>query len=121
MTKINTLQKINIPEENKVFILLSGLFIVYAFLLPDYIDPAFLDWTQYIYRHGLGRIYETGSNYLPVYHYFLWAFGKIENSPEKIAENIKYLKLFSLVIEFIAVYFALWIVSVNRKREHNLA
>lgn len=120
MFKINTLQKINMPEENRLFFFLSGLFILYAFFLPAYTDPSFLAWAQYIYKNGLGRIYETGSNYLPLYHYCLWIFGKLQSSPEKIAENIKYIRLFSLAIEFIAVYFVLGLVNMTRKKEYNL-
>ena len=62
-------------------------------------------WATYIYEHGLGNVYDSGTDYLPLYHYVLFLFGKLQDSAEEIKQNIHYLKAFSLVFHFISGYF----------------
>jgi Gpi18-like mannosyltransferase len=60
----------------------------------------FIKWAQHNYTYGLRNAYGSGTDYLPVYQYVLWIYGKLCGSNEVIAERINYLKLFTLVFEF---------------------
>lgn len=57
-------------------------------------------WSTYNLTHGWAKIYESGTDYLPFYHYLLGIFGRIQGSPEEIAENIGYMKYVNLMFEF---------------------
>jgi Gpi18-like mannosyltransferase len=57
-------------------------------------------WSTYNLTHGWSKIYESGTDYLPLYHYILGTFGRIQGSPEEIAANIGYMKCFNLLFEF---------------------
>ncbi len=57
-------------------------------------------WSSYNLTHGWSKIYESGTDYLPLYHYVLGVFGRIQGSPEEIAANIRDMKYFNLMFEF---------------------
>lgn len=65
-----------------------------------------IGWSTYITNHGIGNAYESGSNYMPLYHYFLWFYGKLAGSPEAIKAYIPYLRTFTILFDF----WGLWMV-----------
>jgi Gpi18-like mannosyltransferase len=70
------------------------------------------EWAKTIYIDGLANVYTGGTDYLPLYHYFLKAYTLFQNSPEAIETNLKYLKLFSLAFHILSGYHLLsWIKS----------
>jgi len=57
-------------------------------------------WTQIIFTEGFRNIYKSWTDYLPLYHYVLFFFGKIQGSVEAIADHIYKLKTITIFFEF---------------------
>jgi Gpi18-like mannosyltransferase len=94
----------------KYICLFSLLFFTYCALLPsrwvafwDMMDWA--NWSVYMFKYGLQHVYNSSSDYVPLYQYILFLFGKIQGSIDAIDHNIHYLKLFTLVFDFIAGFY----------------
>ncbi|MGI4734277.1 MAG: hypothetical protein ACRYG7_03770 [Janthinobacterium lividum] len=104
------------------YLLLFGLLlsVVPRAGLPD--DVGFwVRWATYIFDNGLGNVYEVAdNNYNPLYHYILWAYGKLAGSTQKIAYYQHALKGFTLLFDFAG---ALWAASLvpDRRRRFGLA
>jgi Gpi18-like mannosyltransferase len=103
------------PDINEYTI--SGI-VVFAFLfilcayLPGFADDVncWRRWAVHIHEHGLSNIYDSDSNYLPVYHYILWFYGKICGTKEAIESNVFVLKWITLLIEAVGfVYVYKWL------------
>ncbi len=58
-----------------------------------------------MHRHGLLHVYDSGADYLPLYQYVLWIYTKIAGSEVAIVQNIHYLKLFTLLIDLLGVWY----------------
>ena len=56
-------------------------------------------WTCLSFTDGLTHIYKSDTNYLPLYQYIMWAFGKIQGDTSLIWENIYKLKSLTLFFE----------------------
>lgn len=76
------------------------------------------EWASHIRVHGLQQAYVgSGTDYPPLYQYFLWLFGKLNGDPVLIEKRIYYLRIFTLVFEF----FSLWLVAdMTGRRRHFL-
>jgi len=72
-------------------------------------------WSSVFLEHGIVKGYEiSGCNYLPVYMYFLKAFGWFNGSVDEIYRNINYVKVFTLVFDFAGIYLILsYLVKFN--------
>jgi len=57
------------------------------------------EWAKFSFTEGLSNIYKSGTDYLPLYQYILFFFGKIQGSIEAIADNIHKLKTFTIFFE----------------------
>lgn len=97
-------------------VLLLGLFF---FLMPrtghPYDNYCWKTWTKYILTYGIGRIYSSGSDYLPLYYYILKVFGLIWQNPDKIDLNIQYIRLITVFFQFISGFFFTKIVYEKYK------
>lgn len=84
------------------------LYLFLAILIPKSGHPSdfncWTDWTSAIFSKGLGNIYCHGTNYLPLYQYFLMLFGYFQGSVSNIHENINSLKYLNLLFDVIGVY-----------------
>jgi Gpi18-like mannosyltransferase len=104
---------------NHLYVYVSLLiFTVIYILLPtgchEGDTSCWIAWSKYVFNNGLGNIYNSTSDYLPLYHYFLKLYAKICGSKELIVSNIHYLKLYSLFFHIITGYFlVLWLKKVN--------
>jgi Gpi18-like mannosyltransferase len=65
----------------------------------------FKTWATHIYQHGLTNTYTIWNDYMPFYQYALFAFGKIAGSEAAIVKYVFYLKLFTLVFDYAALYY----------------
>lgn len=74
-------------------------------------------WSKQIFEFGLGNVYGSGTDYLPLYHYFLKFYSFFQNNPEQIEKNIQYLKLISLFFHFVTGYF---LICLIKEGEQNL-
>jgi Gpi18-like mannosyltransferase len=63
-------------------------------------------WSRNIFKNGLNHAYLSDTNYLPLYQYFLWAFGKLAGSEQGIVRWFHYLRCFTILFDF----WALWMV-----------
>ena len=109
--------KISTYKEYLIVYLL--LFVSFIILLPktghagDF--NSWYEWTKYIFAHGLGNAYKSGTNYLPLYQYFMFLFGKIQGSEEYILRYIFYLKIFAIIFDFITGFFLLRLIQEHFK------
>lgn len=99
-------------SENKtVLSFLLAVFVLFLFLIPDTTTPGKFDrrcwitWSNYISGNGLGNVYKLGVNYLPLYHYVLYLYGKLYESTEGIIYHINSLKYITFFFELLGVYF----------------
>ncbi|QNJ98383.1 hypothetical protein [Constantimarinum furrinae] len=102
-----------------VSVLLYALFI---FLMPQssyHLDMLLWQkWTVHTFEYGLGNAYGSGTDYLPLYHYILYLFGKIQGSTAKIAFNIHWLKAITLVFHFISAWFVILFIRHKEDTLH---
>src|SRR5687768_8226676 len=89
---------------------LCFLFIFITYLMP-YVtghesDKNFwIIWSTHIYNNGLSNAYGSGTDYLPLYQYFLYFFGKFFKNADAIVANINYLRCFTLLFEFLGLWY----------------
>ena len=107
---------LNKLNNNKIFLFLYSLiFILYVVLLPQtghgYDMWCWREWCSYGFREGLSKIYNSGTDYLPFYHYILWIFGRFQGSVKSIETNIYYIKVITLIFDFIAGFILIRIIS----------
>ena len=95
------------------------LFAFFAVIAPRSGHPwdvyCWAEWSNYTLNNGLGSIYNSGTDYLPLYHYILNIYGAMQGSRDVIYSNIHYLKLFTLIFHFITGYFVY--LFVKRENE----
>jgi Gpi18-like mannosyltransferase len=58
-----------------------------------------IKWTEFSFTNGLSNVYKSWTDYLPLYQYVLFFFGKIQGSVEAITNNIYKLKSFTIFFE----------------------
>jgi Gpi18-like mannosyltransferase len=72
-------------------------------------------WSKYILDHGLAHVYDSGSNYLPLYHYILGIYAKLTGSHEYITANLHLLKLITLFFHCISGYILIRLLMTRGK------
>jgi Gpi18-like mannosyltransferase len=85
-------------------LLLYAPFVVSLIILKtksgyEYDLWCFAEWAKYSFTEGLSNIYKSWTDYLPLYQYVLFCFGKIQGSVEAIADNIYKLKTLTIFFE----------------------
>lgn len=73
-------------------------------------------WCGYILKDGLGNLYHSYIDYLPLYPYILFIFTKIQGTTEAIAGNIHYLKAFTLIFDFAGAFLAVYFVPKTERK-----
>lgn len=99
-------------SENKIILsFLLAVFFLFLFLIPNTTTPGKFDrrcwitWTNYINGNGFGNVYKLGVNYLPLYHYVLYIYGKLQGSTEGIIYHINSLKYVTFFFELLGLFF----------------
>ncbi len=94
-----------------------ALFILLLLLMPASGFPYDLEcwnaWAIHIYKYGLQNAYKSGTDYLPLFQYELFIFGKLANSTEVIHDKIWLLKSITLAFDFLGGFFILKLVKTN--------
>lgn len=108
----------NIEFIKKLIPLYILFFLFCCLIVPQQGHPYDLycwrNWTKFIFSNGLQNIYESDTDYLPLYFYALKIFGLLQGNVESIDKNIHYLKLITLLFHFIGGFFLmLWIKEKN--------
>ncbi|MFV0530737.1 MAG: hypothetical protein ACK5MD_04795 [Flavobacteriales bacterium] len=78
------------------------------------------NWAVYIFENGLGNIYRSDTDYLPLFHYILKIFGVFQESIEKIWNNIHYLKSITLLFHFITGFFLISLIKKKGSTPDNM-
>jgi len=84
-----------------------SLFIIYMVIIlglkggNEYDINCWKYWAGYIFNNGLDHIYDSSTNYLPLFQFILYFFGKIQGNISNIEKNVYYLKIFTLIFDFI--------------------
>lgn len=99
-----------ITQNQKIALQYILLFIVIVFFMPKSNDTGFdlicwVTWANFIQANGLEKIYKFDVDYLPLYHYVLFIYGKIFDSSELVAKNIMFIKYIILLADFLGVIF----------------
>lgn len=84
------------------FLLAVFVYAAYVILLPtigNYDTSCWSQWAAYIFEHGLGKAYGSGTNYLPGHLYELKIYSLLFSSTEAVVEHINYLKYFTLLFD----------------------
>lgn len=93
-----------------MLLFLFALFLWVGNVLPNtayaWDRTCFVKWAVQIHTGGLGTVYQSGTDYLPFYHYILYFFVWWEGSTEAIRLNINTLKIFSLFFDFLGAWVA---------------
>lgn len=76
-------------------------------------------WSIYGFENGLGNVYGSHSNYLPLYHYILYVFAAVMGSAKAIGDHIYLLKGITLLFHFITGYFFIRFLSKTKVNEAN--
>jgi Gpi18-like mannosyltransferase len=105
---------------NKTWIVYILLFLVYFFLMPrtghEYDMWCWQQWSKHDITYGFSNAYkESGSDYLPLFHYFLYAFGKFQGTIENIEKNRHYIKIFPMIFDFIGGFFLVKLIQDKYK------
>lgn len=82
-----------------IVLLLFTVYVIYS-LSPvsfDYDMLWFRDWISFAYQNGIQNVYNSQTDYLPLYHYFGYVFAHICGSVEAINGHIKYIKLIPFI------------------------
>lgn len=105
----------------KYLALCSMILILFYMLVPhtgfSYDIYCWKEWTKYIYQNGLGNVYNSFTDYLPLYHYILKLYGLIQGSIENIESNIYQLKLINLLFHFVTGFFMALFIKRNHSWE----
>jgi len=93
------------------------IYLLFIITMPDagpggFDRICFTSWANYIYANGLQNIYKFGIDYLPLYHYFLYLYGKIQGSPENIIININSLKYITALFDILG---AIYVFKLTKK------
>lgn len=86
------------------------LFLFLAAMLPYLpgmqfdIREGFQLWAIYIHKNGLRNAYGA-TDYMPLYQYILWLYGKIAGSEQAIIDNIHYLRCFTILFDYLGIWY----------------
>jgi Gpi18-like mannosyltransferase len=97
-----------VTETRKARLEIGLLFLLFIIILPrqymDYDMSFWRQWALYIHEHGVSNAYNSGTNYLPVYIYILYAFDLMQGSAEAISRNIWQIKLVPMFFDFLPFF-----------------
>lgn len=101
------------------FLVICVLFFVFCLLIVPKIGFSndldfWFAWSDYMRVHGLGKVYQTNSNYLPLYHYVLWMFGLLKGNTENLHAAVYQLKWVTLLFHFGTCYFLALFVNLKK-------
>jgi Gpi18-like mannosyltransferase len=97
-------------KDLKPIIVYLAVFLIGCLLAPNvYVwgkndRNCWITWSNYINHFGVQNIYKLEVDYPPLWHYFLWLFGKYNPTPENIYTKIYHLKHLVLFVEVLSAY-----------------
>jgi Gpi18-like mannosyltransferase len=83
------------------------LLLLYIILLPrvymEYDMGFWRQWALAIHEHGVGKAYQHGINYLPVFVYALYVYDLLQGTANQIATNINSIKILFVIFDFLPI------------------
>lgn len=76
------------------------------------------DWGKMIYKNGLGSVYRTSTDYLPLSHYFLAVYVFFQSTEHGVRDNIEFFKIVPLIVHFIGGYFVVKLIEKDRLEKY---
>ena len=58
------------------------------------------NWASFQYQYGITKIYQSGTDYMPLYHYILNLYSKFYDQVEEIPKYIYRIKYITYLIQF---------------------
>ncbi len=99
--------------------LLVLTYITIALLLPEEGFKGDLwcwhHWSDFSFKYGFENIYQSKTNYHPIWLYGLYIYGLIQGSSEEIVQNINSIKLVSLVFDFLGAIAIFYFIKFRPK------
>lgn len=97
-----------IQDIKRARIITGLLFLLLAIMVPraamQFDREYWVDWALYIHRHDLANIYQDPmADYHPLYYYIIQVYDWFQTSEAGIVNNIHYLKIITLVFDFLPV------------------
>jgi Gpi18-like mannosyltransferase len=90
-------------------------FVGIVFTIPylpeghQYDRQCWFNWSLYMFHQGLSNVYDTDTNYLPLYQYAMYLYAKICGGAEAIFANLSYMRLFTLAFDWLGFWYVyLW-------------
>jgi len=88
----------------KILLLYLPFLILLITLIPQtghgFDNYCWQKWAEYSFSNGISNIYNSGTDYLPLYHYVLYIYAKLQGNIDAINNNIYDLKMVSIFFEF---------------------
>jgi Gpi18-like mannosyltransferase len=122
MDQSTRLKDLSIRHAWIIFVL---MFLFYAAVMPTSGLPSdvwyWRTWARFIHEYGLANIYQSNTDYLPLYHYILWVFGKIQGTALAIENHLVNLKLITLLFDFGSAIILFTLLKQRSNNFHALA
>ena len=61
-------------------------------------------WAHHIHINGLRNAYGSTTDYMPIYQYFLWVYGKLMGTEKAITDDIPFLRCITLAFDFLGIW-----------------
>jgi Gpi18-like mannosyltransferase len=113
-------------KDLRPLLIYTALFIIGCYLAPNiYVwgkndRNCWITWSNYINHFGLQNVYKLEVDYPPIWHYFLWLFGKINPSPENIYLKIHHLKYLVFLVEIGSVFAVYKVLLAHKVKNADL-
>lgn len=114
----------NIKEDKKIIGAYLLILLVFVAFMPNngpggFDIICFTSWSNYIFANGLQNIYKFGIDYLPIFQYILFLYGKTQGSTENIISNINSLKYVTLLFDVFSAYLAYSFIKTKYKTKES--
>ena len=114
----------NIKEDKKIITAYLFILLVFVAFMPDsgpggFDKICFTSWSNYIFANGLQNIYKFGIDYLPIFQYILFLYGKTQGTAENVVMNINSLKYVTLLFDVFSAYLVYSFVKTKYKTKES--
>lgn len=93
-------------QKNVFYFSFLLLYVVYFILAPNaghgWDNYCWVEWSKFMFTEGLAKVYNSWTDYLPLYHYILYFFGLLQGSVEAIQQNIYFLRIITFAFDIAA-------------------
>jgi|GWRWMinimDraft_12_1066020.scaffolds.fasta_scaffold02943_2 Gpi18-like mannosyltransferase len=113
-----------IKEDKKIIPAYLLILILFVAFMPDsgpggFDKICFTSWSNYIFANGLQNIYKFGIDYLPIFQYILFLYGKTQGTAENVVLNINSLKYVTLLFDVFSAYLVYSFVKTKYKTKES--